>query len=67
MSKKNTSIDEMIEMNKEGKLSRRQFSQLLGATGISLLAAPMLPGRSQAAGEEAYYFTWGGYDIPELF
>ena len=68
MSVKRTSIDEMIEKVAERKLSRRQFNQLLGATGISLFAAPMFV-RSAAAAkdEEALYFTWGNYDIPELF
>ncbi len=66
MSKQNASIDEMIEKAREGKLSRRQFSTLLSATGISLLASPVFS-RPAAAGDEALYFTWGGYDIPELF
>ncbi|MEX0809066.1 MAG: extracellular solute-binding protein [Dongiaceae bacterium] len=67
MPSKEISIDAMIEKAAAGKLSRRQFSQLLGATGVSLIAAPMLSRPSAAAGEEAFYFTWGGYDIPELF
>ncbi len=67
MSSKRVSIDEMIEKAVEGKLSRRQFSWLLGTTGISLLAAPVISRPAAAAGEEAFYFTWGGYDIPELF
>lgn len=67
MSKKSTSIDGMIEQAKEGKLSRRQFNTLLGATGISLMTLPATVKPSAAAGEEAFYFTWGGYDIPELF
>ncbi len=65
MSKKTTSVDEMIELAAEGKLSRRQFAQLLGATGVALATVPAFP-RSAAADEEAFYFTWGGYDIPEL-
>ncbi len=67
MSKKNDTIDEMIEKGKEGKLSRRQFSQLLAATGITMVAQPVLSGAATAQEEQAFYFTWGGYDIPELF
>lgn len=60
------SIDEAIERAAEGKLSRRQFSQLLSATGISLIAAPMFSRSTDASEEQAFYFTWGGYDVPEL-
>jgi spermidine/putrescine transport system substrate-binding protein len=67
MASKETSIDALIEKAAAGKLSRRQFGQLLSATGVSLIVAPMLSRPSAAAGEEAFYFTWGGYDIPELF
>lgn len=66
MSGKRASIDEMIENAAAGKLSRRQFSHLLGATGISLVTVPVFSQPSAADGEEAFYFTWGGYDIPEL-
>jgi spermidine/putrescine transport system substrate-binding protein len=67
MASNETSIDAMIEKAAAGKLSRRQFSQLLTATGVSLIVTPMFSRPSAAAGEEAFYFTWGGYDIPELF
>jgi spermidine/putrescine transport system substrate-binding protein len=68
MSVKRTSIDEMIEKAAERKLSRRQFNQLLAVTGISLFAAPMFVRSAAAAGDdELLYFTWGGYDVPELF
>ena len=52
MSVKRTSIDEMIEKVAERKLSRRQFNQLLGATGISLFAAPMFVRSAAAAGDD---------------
>jgi len=49
-----------------GALSRRQFNRVLGAAGV--LALPVLPRRTLGdTGEQATYFTWGGYDIPELF
>lgn len=61
-----SSIDEMIEKASSGKLSRRQFSQLLSMTGVSLMTVPAISRPAAAEGEEAFYFTWGGYDIPEL-
>lgn len=66
MPKKSYDIDQMIEKAAAGKLNRRQFSQLLSAAGVSLLATPMLARSSSAADEQAFYFTWGGYDVPEL-
>jgi spermidine/putrescine transport system substrate-binding protein len=51
---------------KTGKLSRRAFNRALLAAGIGLVTMPMLPRRASAE-EQGTFFTWGGYDIPELF
>ena len=66
MSNQAPSVEELIQQAKEGSLSRRQFSALLGATGVSLFAMPIGSRMASAADGEAFYFTWGGYDIPEL-
>lgn len=59
---------EMVERFLAGDISRRRFSQLLGAAGIGLVAQPVLSGRALAAAEDqATFFTWGGYDVPEVF
>ena len=60
------SIDETIKRAAAGKLSRRQFNQLLGAAGVSLLATPVFTRPTGAEEGQAFYFTWGGYDVPEL-
>jgi len=60
-------IDDMIDMASRGRLSRLQFGQLLSLTGVSLMTLPAFSRPAGAEGEEAFYFTWGGYDIPELF
>ena len=39
---------EMVERFLAGDMSRRQFTQLLGAAGISLVAQPVLSGRARA-------------------
>lgn len=62
-----SSIDDMIDLASRGRLSRRQFGQLLSLTGVSLMTLPAFSRPAAAEGEEAFYFTWGGYDIPELF
>ena len=58
---------EMVERFLAGDMSRRQFTQLLGAAGITLVAQPVLSGRARAKAEDqATFFTWGGYDVPEF-
>jgi spermidine/putrescine transport system substrate-binding protein len=53
---------------REGKLSRRKFTKGLLAAGVALTTVPLPARRALAAGgDQATYFTWGGYDIPELF
>lgn len=66
MKYSDNSVDDMIEKASRGKLSRRQFGELLGITGVSLMTVPVISRPAAADGEEAFYFTWGGYDIPEL-
>jgi spermidine/putrescine transport system substrate-binding protein len=66
MSNHDASVEELIQRAKRGGLSRRQFSALLGATGVSLFAMPVGSRMANAADGQAMYFTWGGYDIPEL-
>jgi len=51
-----------------GALSRRKFTKGLLAAGVAMTAMPLTGRRVIAAeGDQATYFTWGGYDIPELF
>ena len=60
-------IDQLGSL-KEGKLSRRKFTNSLLAAGIGVVATPLATRRAAAAADEqGTYFTWGGYDIPELF
>ncbi len=68
MKKNDYSHDELIDRLKAGKMSRRRFNQILGAAGISMVATPLMSGKAMAAaGDQATYFTWGGWDLPELF
>ena len=67
-SKTDLSPAELNEGLRSGRLSRRHFHQMLAAAGIAVVATPLIPGRARAAAEDqATYFTWGGYDIPEMF
>lgn len=52
---------------REGKMSRRAFTRSLLAAGVGMATVPTMGRKAMAAGDQATYFTWGGYDIPELF
>lgn len=59
-------LDQLGSM-REGKMSRRAFTRSLLAAGVGVATMPALGRKAMASGEQATYFTWGGYDIPELF
>lgn len=68
MLEKNFSSDEFTDRLMSRKLSRREFSKILSAAGVSIGMVPLASRTaSAAASDHATYFTWGGYDIPELF
>ena len=53
---------------RRGKLSRRAFNRSLLAAGIGLMTTPVMPRRAMAAeGDQATFFTWGGYDVEEIY
>lgn len=61
-------VVDQLHAVRRGKLSRRNFTRSLLAAGVAMTAVPVTARRALAAGgDEATYFTWGGYDIPELF
>ncbi len=59
---------DQLEATRSGKLSRRAFSRSLLSAGVCVVGLPLLPKVAQAAAaDQATIFTWGGYDVPELF
>ena len=66
MPRETTSTEDLLSQATRARLSRRQFNRLLSLTGVSLFAVPIYSPPTRAADEQAMYFTWGGYDIPEL-
>ncbi len=44
---------------------RRAFNARLSSLGLAMAALPVVPTAARAAGEVTY-FTWAGYEIPEL-
>ena len=55
-----------IDMLLSGRMDRRAFTQSLGALGIGLATTSLASRSVMAAEEEASYFTWAGYDLPEF-
>lgn len=63
-------MDVLDQLNavRSGKLSRRAFTTTLAAAGVSLFVTPLGSQKANAAAaDQATYFTWGGYDVPEMF
>ena len=68
MDKSKFSTNELTDGMMSGQLSRRRFQQILGAAGVSLVMTPVMSRlASAAAADQATYFTWRGYDVPEMF
>ncbi|MDX1400690.1 MAG: extracellular solute-binding protein [Kiloniellales bacterium] len=61
-------IRDKLEAFRAGEISRRAFTASLSAVGVSLVLSPLASRKSgAAAADQATYFTWGGYDVPEMF
>ncbi|MCZ6885083.1 MAG: extracellular solute-binding protein [Alphaproteobacteria bacterium] len=63
-------MDVLDQLNavREGKLTRRTFNKTLLGAGVSLAVMPVASKIGlAAAADQATYFTWGGYDVPDLF
>jgi spermidine/putrescine transport system substrate-binding protein len=59
---------DQLQAVREGKLSRRAFNRSLMAAGVGLFGATLPTRRAVAqASGKGTFFTYGGYDIPELF
>ncbi len=50
-----------------GHIDRRQFMRATAAAGLVPVATAMAPGSVRAAAEDLSYFTWSGYEVPELY
>ncbi|MEE8153520.1 MAG: extracellular solute-binding protein, partial [Phycisphaerales bacterium] len=68
MNDSDFSPNELIDGLQSGQVTRRRFNQLLGAAGVSLVMTPVFSREAAAAAaDQATFFTWGGYDVPEMF
>ncbi len=61
-------IKEKLDAFRSGRLSRRDFNKALAAVGVSVVAMPVASKMAAAAAaDQATFFTWGGYDVPDMF
>jgi len=55
----------IIDALRRPGFSRRDFNRMLASAGLSVAAMPLLSKPGAAAGDLTFY-TWSGYDIPEI-
>jgi len=56
-----------LDAFRSGDLSRRDFNTALSAVGVGLVMIPLTSRKAPAAAaDQATFFTWGGYDVPEF-
>ncbi len=61
-------INKKLDALRSGHLSRRDFNKTLAAVGVSVVAMPVASKMAAAAAaDQATFFTWGGYDVPEAY
>src|ERR1700756_527482 len=58
---------ELLHRMEDGAITRRQVNRLLAAAGVALVAMPVTRRTAEAAGDQATFFTWAGYDTPDFF
>jgi len=56
----------VVERLRSGGLTRREFGRALSALGIGLVMVPQIAGRALAGPADLIYYTWAGYDIPDI-
>ena len=49
-----------------GRMDRRAFHKTLASLGLGLAVTPLVSRSAWGAEEEANFFTWSGYEVPEL-
>lgn len=53
----------VLERLKSGRMTRREFARSLASVGLGLVALPTV---AKAAPKDLLFYTWAGYDIPDI-
>ena len=60
-------VKTLVQDLKAGRVSRRDATRMLAGLGLGLVTLPVMRRPARAAGEnDIVFFTWEGYEIPEL-
>jgi spermidine/putrescine transport system substrate-binding protein len=59
-------INKFKDLIAEGKMTRRQMTKALASVGLGLATLPVWKQRAAAQENNITYYTWAGYEIPEL-
>lgn len=60
-------ISKTIDRLASGRhVSRRELNAAMASLGLATVAMPLIGGKARAAGDVVEYFTWSGYEVPEL-
>ncbi len=59
-------FDDIIARVRDRAISRRDLNKAMAAAGVMTVAAPVTGAAADAEGE-VIYFTWAGYDVPEIW
>ncbi len=59
-------INDTIKRLRNHDISRRELGRAMASAGLATVVVPVVAGKAKAD-DEAIYFTWAGYDIPEIW
>ena len=59
--------DRVVDLVRNGKLTRRQFAQLLAGLGVAVTSTAYGGRMALAADEQPTFFTWATMDVPDFF
>jgi len=57
--------NELLDRIADGRMTRRDLHKALASVGLMAVAMPLVP-RAARAEDQATYYTWSGYDVPEF-
>ena len=60
-------IKDTVKRLQNRDLSRRDLNKALAAVGLTAAVMPLTAKTGRAASGEAIYYTWAGYDVPEMW
>ncbi len=60
-------VDKLHNQFIHGRISRRQFMAAGTVAGLVPVSSALMTSSARAAASDLHYFTWSGYEVPELY